>query len=358
MTDKRIREAIEEMVRQELRDVVSKHRTTIEEAVASLLIPELRMAIRESVHGALAALPKSPPLEAAVCQAMKKHIKIKGDGGGDSSEQAVPSSPGHLSLTKDPRSTSGTYVYCIADSSERGELGNMGIDESRVYSIPFKNLCAVVSDCPAEPYASEDSRIVREWVLTHQKVVDAAWNKFGTVIPMGFDTIIQGDMGADPERSLKKWLEQDYENLMGKMNKVRGKAEYGVQILWDKKAAADKATEESPEIKTLSDEIRSKPRGLAYMYRQKLEGLLRKEVENCVDRYFREFYDRIAPHVDDIRVEKTREPEDPEQQMLLNFSCLLSKEGSQGLGDELEKIDALEGFSVRYTGPWPPYSFV
>ena len=42
----------------------------------------------------------------------------------------------------------------------------------------------------------------------------------------------------------------------------------------------------------------------------------------------------------------------------MNLSCLLTKDGSRELGDELEKIDAMEGFSVRYTGPWPPYSFV
>ncbi|MFC2060619.1 GvpL/GvpF family gas vesicle protein [Chloroflexota bacterium] len=24
----------------------------------------------------------------------------------------------------------------------------------------------------------------------------------------------------------------------------------------------------------------------------------------------------------------------------------------------MEKIDRMDGFSVRFTGPWPPYSFV
>ena len=36
----------------------------------------------------------------------------------------------------------------------------------------------------------------------------------------------------------------------------------------------EKVTEEDHEIKKLHQEIKSKPRGLAYMYRQKLEGLL------------------------------------------------------------------------------------
>jgi hypothetical protein len=44
--------------------------------------------------------------------------------------------------------------------------------------------------------------------------------------------------------------------------------------------------------------------------------------------------------------------------MLLNLSCLVSKDKVDGLGEELEKINNTEGFSVHFTGPWPPYSFV
>jgi len=28
------------------------------------------------------------------------------------------------------------------------------------------------------------------------------------------------------------------------------------------------------------------------------------------------------------------------------------------LGEELDEINKMQGFSVRFTGPWPPYSFV
>lgn len=44
--------------------------------------------------------------------------------------------------------------------------------------------------------------------------------------------------------------------------------------------------------------------------------------------------------------------------MLLNLSCLVSKGKVDSLGEELEKINNMEGFSVRFTGPWSPYSFV
>ena len=57
-------------------------------------------------------------------------------------------------------------------------------------------------------------------------------------------------------------------------------------------------------------------------------------------------------------MDKTKKTEDENKQMLMNLSCLLTKDGSRRLGDELEKIASVEGFFVRYTGPWPPYSFV
>jgi len=252
----------------------------------------------------------------------------------------------------------GRYLYCIADSSIAETLGDIGIEANEVYGIPYDDLCAIVHNCPARPYESEDQEIVKGWVIAHQKVVDAAWERFGTVIPIGFDTIVQGIAAVDPEENMKNWLKDDYDNLKAKMEKIRDRAEYGVQVLWDSKIAAQRIAENNLDIKKLDQEIKSKPRGIAYMYRQKLKDLLKKEMENRADRYFKEFYEKIIPHADDIRVEKTRKTEDKEKQMLLNLSCLLPKDASKKLGEELEKIEAMKGFSVRYTGPWPPYSFV
>jgi len=252
----------------------------------------------------------------------------------------------------------GRYLYCIVEGSEIATFGKIGIEGNDVYTIPYKDLSAVVHNCPAEPYQSEDEDVVKRWAIAHQKVVDAAWERFGIVLPMGFDTIIRGNAVVDPEENMKAWLKEDYENLKAKMDKVRAKAEYGVQVFWDSNVMAQKITGESVEIKKIDKEIKSKSRGLAYMYRQKLKDLLKKEMENQADRYFKDFFEKIKPYADDLRVEKTRKTEDENKQMLMNLSCLISKEGSKRLGEELEKIEALEGFSVRYTGPWPPYSFV
>ncbi len=93
------------------------------------------------------------------------------------------------------------------------------------------------------------------------------------------------------------------------------------------------------------------------MYKQKLEKAVKAEMEKLADEWFRDFYGRIKQHTDDIVVEKTKKV-DKDKMMLLNVSCLVTREKGDSLGDELEKINNMEGFSVRFTGPWPPYSFV
>ena len=357
----KMKKIIEKMVRQEIKDILAENEASIEEMVKASLLPELKAAVRESVHKALEDLIEEPP-EIKETQPFADSSPDIAPQTSDleprTSDVGTPESAPPQSAIRNPQSAMGRYLYCIADSSEAVSLGNIGIEENEVYSIPYKDLCAVIHNCPATPYESEDKEIVKEWVIAHQKVVDAAWEKLGTLIPIGFDTIIQGNAAVEPEENMKKWLGDDYDNLKAKIEKVRDRAEYGVQLFWDRKTIAKKVSDESPEIKALNEEIKSKPKGIAYMYRQKLEALLKKEIEERADRYFKEFYEKIKPHADDVHVEKTKKTEDEDKQMLLNLSCLLPKEGSKGLGEELEKIDAIEGFSVRYTGPWPPYSFV
>lgn len=251
----------------------------------------------------------------------------------------------------------GKYLYCVADSGERLSLGQIGLDGAEVYTIPYHGICAVVHDCPVEPYRSDNRKRLEDWVTTHQLVVETVWNRWGAVLPSGFCTILKGDSGADAARCVGRWLEKDYERLKAKLNRVKEKAEYGVQVFWDPKNIAKNLAAASPEIRALEEGIRSKSRGLAYMYRQKLENLLKKEMEAGADQSFKECYGRIRKLVDDIRVEKVKKQE-ADLQMILNLSCLVLQDKYPELAEELDEINHLEGLYVRFTGPWPPYSFV
>ena len=252
----------------------------------------------------------------------------------------------------------GRYVYGVAASRKVVSLGLIGIGGNEVHTIPSGGLCAIVHDCPAEPYQSSDEETVKEWVRTHQGVLDEAQKELGTIVPMGFDTILQPkDDAVSPDQVVRDWLGEDCERLQSVMEKIKGKDEYAVQILYSRSIIAKQISEENEEIRKIRDEMASKSPGTAYLYRQKVEKAVKAETESIADGWFKDFYGKVKRHCDDIVVEKTKKA-DRGKAMLHNLSCLVAREKVDNLGEELEKINNTEGFSVHFSGPWPPYSFV
>ncbi|MBS3819571.1 GvpL/GvpF family gas vesicle protein [bacterium] len=249
------------------------------------------------------------------------------------------------------------YIYCIANRDEEKTFGRIGLEKSPVYTIPWKEICVVVHDCVSSPYQSEDQETVRSWLVSHERVIETAWEHFGNVLPLGFDTIVKPDEENDAPENIKKWLMNDYKKLKQKFKKLEGKAEFGVQVFWYPQAIAQKLMETHQQLRNLNKEIQSKPPGMAYLYKQKLDTILRNQMEKEAQRYFEKFYKQIDEKVEEVKVEKVKKSED-EKQMIMNLSCLSPSENSKDLGDDLEKIDKKKEFSVRFTGPWPPYSFV
>jgi len=252
----------------------------------------------------------------------------------------------------------GRYIYGVAAGGSMVTLGPIGIEGNEVYTIPYRELCAIVHNYPAEPYQSSDDEIVKNWVRTHQSVLDTAQERFGTIIPLGFDTILKPkDDTTHPDQVVKDWLKEDYDRLRNLIGKMEGKDEYVVQVSYEPSIIGKQISGRSEEVKRIKEDLATKSPGMAYMYRQKLEKAVKSEMERLANDWFKDFYRRIKCHCDDIVVEKTRKA-DGNKVMLVNLSCLVARERVDNLGEELEKINNMEGFSVHFSGPWPPYSFV
>lgn len=253
--------------------------------------------------------------------------------------------------------TEGLYVYCVARACKGGSvLKAMGLDGNKVHVVVKDTLCAVVHNSQAQPYQSETPEVVQEWVVAHERVIRAAKETFQTVLPMAFDMIVLGGADSSAENNLRNWLGQNHDRFVCLLDKLQGKAEYGVQISWSRRLIADALIQDEPELHNLQTQTATGPKGLAYMLQQKLAKATRAALERQANRYVEQFYDRIRECVEDIRIEKLKKTDDDEQ-MLLNLSCLM-REGSPALGAELDDISKTKGISVRFTGPWPPYSFL
>jgi len=258
-------------------------------------------------------------------------------------------------VTQDAR-----YIYGVIPCIEKQDFGPIGIEGNRVYTIglpqsaPYQDICAVVHDCPPEPYQG-DGATVKGMVATHSDVVDAIWEAAGTVLPMSFDVIIKPDEERSADDNVRRWLAGEYETFRLKLEEFRDKVELGVQVLWDSEAITRQITEENEEIRELVAEMSTKSKGTAYFYRHKISEAVKKEMAVKAGRDYRRYYERLREYAEDIQVNTIKRH--PDKQMIVNLSLLVKGDQVKAVGAVLGEFREEEGVDVRFTGPWPPYTF-
>jgi len=259
-------------------------------------------------------------------------------------------------LSRETEVTKGKYVYCIISCAEEISLGNIGIENAKVYTVSYRDIAAVVHACQAQPYESKNENKVKEWILSHNNVIDKASERFGTVLPFSFDAIIKGDDAA-----VKDWLSKGYEKLRQELERLKDKAEYTVQIFCDQNKLMDKIVTENLGLKELKEKIEKMPKRAAYLLQRKFE-LQVKDAYNAMRvKLAEEFASKIKEYAEEVKVEEkvSHVPESyKEKKLIAAFSCLVHKENVKRLGDALGEINSQEGYAVRFTGPWAPFSFV
>lgn len=347
--------AVRQILQEELDDIIEAFREEIENEVRNHLVLLLREKVRECIDDELRRLFARP--------GCKGSTYPPSEDGGDTSplapemmreEKTAADGPGGGPLGANAR-LEGLYLFCLTRSEGTIPIGLVGMEAEKVFLLSEDGLSAVVQRCRLEPYESAEGEQVKLWVQTHQSVVDSAQEAFGTILPFGFDTIIKPMDGIEAAEVLRKWLREESTSLTKKMARIEGKREYGIQVFYAPAKLIEKAIKDSKEVRDLREEMELKSPGAAFMLRQKVETAVRREMEQEAEDRLQEFLALIKAVVDDIRVEKNKKG-DREQVMLLNLSVLVGDDAA--LRQVLDGIAAQEAFSIRFTGPWPPYSFV
>lgn len=249
----------------------------------------------------------------------------------------------------------GRYVYCVAPLLELGKQGLKGIMGKPVYQLAYREIGALVHDCPAEPYQGSDEE-VKSWLLQHHQVVDAVWELAGSVLPMTFDMIVKETAERPADENVVSWLRENYEFFRDKLNSFSGKVELGVQVLWDREQAVRRVEADDPEVRRLEEESKGKGRGAAFFWRQRRGKLVNARVEAMSEAICQDLLQRLPALATGVRTNKPKRLERGE--MLLNLSLLAERRRIGEIGALLGEVDQREGVTICFTGPWPPYSFV
>lgn len=231
------------------------------------------------------------------------------------------------------------YVYCLAPAGRLpGPPAATGLDGAALRTVHQGGLVAVVHDCDPAPYGGEVER-VKAWVLAHDGVVEEVWTAAGSVLPMSFDVIVRATADRTADDNLRSWLAAAHDALLDRLAALAGRVEL--------KAHLARAVAEEPPGPV--------PRGREFFTRQGEKRRRQEEQAAAVAMACQDHLEALRPLVDDVRLLQSR-PE-PGTVPVLSAALLCRPEAVSRVGAYLEEVRREPAMRVRFTGPWPPYSF-
>ncbi len=252
------------------------------------------------------------------------------------------------------------YVYGVLPPAAEMPADLAGVDPPhRVFLVEEEGLAALVSRVSLAEFGEgplhdnlNDVGWLEEKARAHERVLDAALRR-GTVVPLRLCTIYAG------EEQVREMLARERDVMFEALERLDGKAEWGVKAIAAPGALERAATQRSgggPAEEGAS-------RGTAYMNRRRQQALVRVAEEEIADAWAAAIHDPLAGAVSEALANPPQRPEvsGHEGDMLLNGVYLVEDDAVadfNALVDRLaEEFEPL-GVSVEPTGPWPAYNFV
>ena len=243
------------------------------------------------------------------------------------------------------RGDGGKYVYCIIRLNSARDFGSIGIGDgaNRVYTVPYKDLCAVVSDTPIVIYDP-----TRENVLAHEFVNETVMREY-TVIPMSFGTVFRS------EEDVGELLRSTYQAFSDVLDKMQDKIEFGLKVLWDRDKVIADLERSNDEIRRLKDEITRNTQSSTYFARMQLGRLVEGALEDTGNSFVSDIHESLK----EVAV-ASRSNKPIGDRMIMNAAFLVERHREKEFDEKVREVSRKyeDLLTFKYTGPWPPYNFV
>lgn len=246
------------------------------------------------------------------------------------------------------------YVYAVVAGDDYTPAVT-GIDGSALHMVGRDTgPRAVVHRHTRGPFDGPDDS-VRRWVLEHSEVIDDAWQNSPALLPVSFNVIVRSDpeTEATATQQLEHWLDDSAETLSRRLEELRDTSELRVELSLD----GSLLEEVDAEVGDMRTEMERRPAGVRRLLEKRLEKTEKEIVDRAADRIYPEIRARIAAHCLDIEEHRSTSRESGLTPVIM-ASCLVRGTEITALGAELTALKkAQPALSIRFLGPWPPYSF-
>jgi hypothetical protein len=229
-------------------------------------------------------------------------------------------------------------------------------------AVPISGLVALVEPVSASEFSSaklEERMKDIEWVSSlarkHTCVLEGAM-EYGPVVPARLCTLFSS------AQVLKDSLAQSVEQFRGKLEKLKGRQEWGLKVFCDAGKLRPLMAASDPQVRALELATAGASPGQAYVLRKKVDACLAQLVSERLDAVADEILDGLVSVTVDTRMRPllSAAASGRSETMVLNVALLVDSPHCSevhALAEELVSRFSPEGFALEVTGPWPPYSF-
>jgi hypothetical protein len=241
----------------------------------------------------------------------------------------------------------GIYIYSIIKTSKSQEFGEIGIGDkvaSRVLTLGFKDIAAVVSSSPLVAYDFlSKEKVVRDLAI-HQLVIEKVMERF-TTIPVKFGTMLETE---------EELLEKGYPLLNTELEKATGKIELDVVAWWDLQKILATISHQNDQVQARQQEIAMKGGQVSTEDKIMLGQLIEQALKAEKARYQQVILETLNQETVDVCFHDLAS-----DKMILNTAFLLEKKNEKSFDAAVHSLDQkLESIiNFREVGPLPPYSF-
>ena len=224
------------------------------------------------------------------------------------------------------------------------ECGSDGLNGQAVYCIPHGRVAAVVSDVLETKFRPE-----RRHLAAHHHVLKSLMDEGKAVLPVSFGVV------ADDAKALTRILSMNEDAFREQIERVAGKVEMGLRVVWDVPNVFQYIVDVHPELRALRDLLPRGGRGPTQDERitlgRRFEQLL-EEDRAANTASVREVLDKVCSEV------KDNNPRDETE--VMNLACLIGRGDQHAFEDAVLEAAKLfdDNYAFDFSGPWPPYNFV
>lgn len=241
----------------------------------------------------------------------------------------------------------GIYLYCIIRHTGTMEFDITGIGSrnDRVYTVNFKDICAVVSNSAVMRYEAR-----RVNLTAHQIVLEEVMKHF-SVLPIRFSTI----SSTLNQSKIMAILEKEYDRFSGLLDKMQGKKELGLKVLAIEEPIYKYILEKHSDIRIFKEKLAKLDPGKAHYQLMKIGEMVENALRDENQTFRKIILDALTPLTVEHKIN-----DNYGERMIINSAFLINNDNETAFDNAINILDEQFGnlLTFKYVGTLPPYNFV